>query len=85
MSSDQTGAIGMALLEKYLAFSMGWIFRQALSYGLPTSRSTRACPQLSQMTLAARWIAPRKCTARLSYRVAMARNCLSLAKKFSIR
>jgi hypothetical protein len=40
---------------------------------------------LSQMMLAARWMAPRKCTARLSYRVAMARNCLSLAKKFSIR
>ena len=47
-------------------------------------KKTRACPQLSQMTLAARWMAPRKCTARLSYRVAMARNCLSLAKKFSM-
>ena len=26
----------------------------------------RACPQLSQMTAAARWMAPRKWTARLS-------------------
>ena len=27
---------------------------------------TRACPQLSQTTAAARWMAPRKWTARLS-------------------
>ena len=42
-------------------------------------------PLISRMSWRARWMAPRKCTARLSYRVAMARNCLSLAKKFSIR
>jgi len=48
-------------------------------------RSTRACPQLSQMAAAARWTAPRKLRAVLSYRVAMALNCLSLAKKVSIR
>ena len=45
----------------------------------------RACPQLSQTTLATRWTAARKLRAVFSYRVAMARNCLILAKKFSIR
>ena len=35
------------------------------------------------MAAAARWPAPRKLRAVLSYRVAMALNCLSLAKKFS--
>ena len=44
----------------------------------------RACHQLSHMTEAARCMAPRKETARLSYLVAIARYCLSLAKKFSI-
>ena len=60
---------------------------QATRAGRPARRhvATRACPQLSQMTAAARWTAPRKFLAVLSYRVAMALNCLSLAKKFSIR
>ena len=43
----------------------------------------RACDQLSQMTLAA--MVPRKLHAVLLYRMAMARYCLSLAKKFSIK
>ncbi len=46
---------------------------------------TKACGQLSQMIAAARWMPPRKVEARLSYRVAMARYCLSFAKKFSIK
>jgi hypothetical protein len=46
---------------------------------------TRACRQLSQTTLATSWTAARKLRAVLSYRVAIARNCLILAKKFSIR
>ena len=45
----------------------------------------RACSQLSQMTVATSWIAARKLRAVFSYRVAIARNCLILAKKFSIR
>lgn len=45
----------------------------------------KACGQLSQMIAAARWMPPRKVEARLSYRVAMARYCLSFAKKFSIK
>jgi 2-polyprenyl-6-methoxyphenol hydroxylase-like FAD-dependent oxidoreductase len=46
---------------------------------------TRACPQLSKIALATKWIAARKFLAVLSYRVAMARNCLSLQTKFSMR
>lgn len=38
----------------------------------------RVCPQLSHMIAATRWMAARKFLAVLSYRVAMARNCLSL-------
>ena len=49
------------------------------------TRSARACSQLSQMTVATSWIAARKLRAVFSYRVAIARNCLILAKKFSIR
>ena len=45
----------------------------------------RACHQLSQTTLATSWTPARKFRAVFSYRVAMARNCLILAKKFSIR
>ena len=46
---------------------------------------TRACHQLSQTTLATTRTAARKLRAVFSYRVAIARNCLILAKKFSIR
>ena len=35
--------------------------------------------------LATRWTAARKFRAVFSYRVAIARNCLILAKKFSIK
>ena len=45
----------------------------------------RACHQLSQTMLATSRTAARKFRAVFSYRVAMARNCLILAKKFSIR
>lgn len=43
----------------------------------PRTILIRACPQLSQAIAAARWIAARKFLEVLSYRVAMARNCLS--------
>jgi hypothetical protein len=77
----QTQAIRTDSCEVELGRSMHeWLNAMGIDPG-----GTRACPQLSQMTLAARWMAPRKCTARLSYRVAIARNCFSLAKKFSIR
>ncbi len=46
---------------------------------------TRACHQLSQTMLATSRTAARKLRAVFSYRVAIARNCLILAKKFSIR
>jgi len=49
------------------------------------SNLSKACRQLSQIIEAARWIAPRKFLAVLSYLVAIARYCLSFAKKFSIR
>ena len=45
----------------------------------------RACHQLSQTMLATSWTAARKFRAVFSYRVAIARNCLILAKKFSIK
>jgi hypothetical protein len=45
----------------------------------------RACHQLSQTTQATSRTAARKFRAVFSYRVAIARNCLILAKKFSIR
>jgi hypothetical protein len=45
----------------------------------------RACRKLSQTTLATSWTAARKLRAVFSWRVAIARNCLILAKKFSIR
>jgi len=66
-----------------------WLVHELRGRGLDVvcldARHARACPQLSQMAAAARWTAPRKLRAVLSYRVAMALNCLSLAKKFSIR
>ena len=46
---------------------------------------TRACRQLSQTTLATSRTAARKLRAVFSYWVAIAQNCLILAKKFSIR
>mgnify|MGYP001552178548 CR=1 FL=1 len=52
---------------------------------LPSSFLSKACGQLSQMIAAARWIPPRKVEARLSYRIAMARYCLSFTNKFSIK
>ena len=51
----------------------------------PETRNVRACHQLSQTTAATSWTAARKFRAVFSYRVAIARNCLILAKKFSIR
>ena len=45
----------------------------------------RACHQLSQMVTDTRYIAARKFRDVFSYRVAIARNCFSLQKKFSIR
>jgi hypothetical protein len=77
--------------------SGGWIVNGSAewtsTYGAPLGGTyqsaggiqTRACAQLSQTTAAARWIAAMKFRAVLSYRVAIARNCLSLQKKFSIR
>ena len=53
--------------------------------GFITWSLARACHQLSQTTLATSWTPARKFRAVFSYRVAMARNCLILAKKFSIR
>jgi len=46
---------------------------------------TRACVQLSKIIAEARWTPARKFRASLSYRVAIARKCLSLLKKRSIR
>jgi hypothetical protein len=51
----------------------------------PSVNQIRACRQLSQQTAATSWKAARKFLAVLSYRVAMARNCLIQQKKFSIR
>jgi hypothetical protein len=45
----------------------------------------RACRQLSHTMLATSWTAAKKFRAVFSYRVAIARNCLILAKKFSIK
>ena len=50
---------------------------------IPAKFYSRACRQLNHMTLAARWMAPRKVDASLSYLVAIARHCLSFANKFS--
>ena len=43
------------------------------------------CHQLSQITEAARYIAPMNAVAVLSYRVAIALYCLIFSKRFSIR
>ena len=59
--------------------------KPADSAQLLLSANTRACHQFSQTMLAMRWTAARKFLAVFSYRVAIARNCLILAKKFSIR
>src|SRR3974377_559023 len=45
----------------------------------------RAFPQLRRMTLATKWMPARKFRAVFSYRVAIARNSLSLHTKFSMR
>ena len=58
---------------------------KSVASGSADEKHTRACRQLSQMRAAARWTAARKLWAVLSYRVAIAGNCKSLAKKFSIR
>jgi len=72
--------IRVALYEGKDTEIMDWVLAGIVEVGI-----TRACPQLSQIVVAARWMAARKLRAVLSYRVAMARNCLSLAKKFSMR
>ncbi len=46
--------------------------------------NVRACPRTSQTTAAVRWMAPRKWLARLSWSVAIAGCCFSLAAKLSI-
>ena len=46
---------------------------------------SRACHQLSQITVAARYMPPRNAEALLSYLVAIALYCLSFWKRFSIK
>lgn len=58
---------------------------KGVKFNVRRSHQSRACHQLSHTTVAASWIAARKFRAVLSYRVAIARNCLSLQKKFSMR
>jgi hypothetical protein len=53
--------------------------------GLRQNSSARACPELRTMIAETSWTAARKLRASLSWRVAMARKCLILLKKRSMR